>query len=109
MRAAVDSQDKYKVKNNYSILFCFCVCFCELFQPFYFLIVFFFVLLLSIFCVVFCFGLLLFNPSFVAQIKCLLHYTSTNFIKDILYLVLFLLVFLWFFVCFMVSVLLEAS
>ena len=60
MRAEKDSRNKYKVKNNYSILFCFCMCFCGLLMPIYFLIVFYFFLLLSIFlCVVFCSGLLL--------------------------------------------------
>ena len=52
MRAAFDLQDKYKVKKQ----------------------LFHFALFLHIFlCVVFCFGLLLINPSFVARFKCYLH------------------------------------
>ena len=72
MRAEKDSRDKYKVKNNYSILFCFLRVFLWAVAALLFFNSFLF--LLSIFlCVVFCFGLLLINPSFVARFKCYLH------------------------------------
>ena len=56
MRAEKDSRDKYKVKNNYSILFCFLRVFLWAVDAHLFLIVFYFFLLLSIFfvcCVLF--------------------------------------------------------
>ena len=74
MRAEKDSRDKYEVKNNYSILFCFlrvflwAVAALLFFNSFLFLFTFEYFFVCGVL-----FRALLINPSSVARFKCYLH------------------------------------